>query len=107
MNNSTDPVSGLVRDGDSKHAMAHNKNPSGEKGGKDPITKSIKTWIIKPMLLFHMGGFTVLSIMTGFFLANEPSSPWAWPALIAAFAGLPFGFASNVKKLVESFTGST
>ena len=56
-----------------------------------------------PILLFHAAGFCVLVWLCFVFLhGGQEAPPCAWPALIAALAGMPYGLAARVKKLVDA-----
>lgn len=76
---------------------------SGEPTGKDILTPSVKNWILIPIFAFHIIGFVVLVALMLFFMSNEERTPqYFWPALVVGITGLPFAFASNVKKLVDA-----
>ena len=102
---SRDSVSGLIQHSNT-HNVSKNKNPSEQKSGQDNITWNVKRWIFTPIILFHVGGFVMLVVLTGFFLIDEPSSPWVWPAMIAGFTGIPFALASNIKMLINAIPGA-
>lgn len=74
--------------------------------GKDGITRNVKIWIIIPLLGFQIAGFVVLVVLCYVVLKMPEPHPYALPALIIAFAGMPFGFASNVKSLINFVTNT-
>ena len=97
-----------IEKGSIKHTSTEKGNTSKEDMGAGHITTATKQWIIIPILCFHIAGFVVLVLLVTIFLGSEDDVyQWAWPALIVALAGIPFGFASNVKKLVDAVSPST
>ena len=61
-----------------------------------------------PVLGFQIFGLSMLSLITFTFLLYDTDLPaFVWPALIAGFVGIPFGFATNIKKLIDTVTVST
>lgn len=85
--------------------LAQQGNPSGAKSGLEYLTNKSVRWIVVPILCFHGAGFGMLMWLCVVFLGQGSDvSPYLWPAIIAAFAGLPYGFATNIKKLVDTFT---
>ena len=98
------PVSNTIHKA-SEYDNAEVNNTSGETGGKHYLTLDVKRWIVTPILVFHLVGFAVLLWLCFEFLYGEQdASPFVWPALIAALAGIPYGFAFNVKKLIDAIT---
>lgn len=89
----------------SGYADTEADNTSGETGGKDYLTWNVKRWIVLPILMFHTVGFVVLLwLCFEFMYGARETPPYVWPALIVALAGIPYGFAFNVKKLVDAIT---
>lgn len=89
------------------HQNAEAGNENDENVGRGFVsTITIKNWIIIPLLCFHVAGFVTLVVLVFVFLGREHPQyyQFVWPALIIAFAGLPFAFASNVKTLVSALT---
>lgn len=99
-----DPISNINK---VKHESAQRQNPSGEPSGRDYLTPNIKYWIVLPALAFQTIGIIILVFITLHFFENHPISPYPWLALIAALAGIPFGFAANIRKLIDAFTISS
>lgn len=90
------------------HPDIQKGNKNNEDAGKDFITNNVRIWVIIPLLFFHVVGLGALIYFAAVFL--DPSraieaSQWTWPALIAAFAGLPFAFATNARTLVSALGG--
>ena len=96
---------GKIGKGSTKHPSTEKGNINKETAGTGYIATTTKLWIITPILSFHVAGFIVLLYLAAIFLDSEDDVyQWAWPALIVALAGIPFGFASNVKKLADALT---
>ncbi len=53
-------------------------------------------------MVFHFIGLIVIVVLILHFL-DHPSkvTEWTWPALLAAITGMPFGFSTNVKRLID------
>ena len=76
---------------------------SGDPGVRNMLPPDVKNLLVKPILIYHTVGLGVLVTLVIVFLVHEESTPlYFWPAVIAGIAGLPFAFASNVKKLVDA-----
>ncbi len=90
----------------SRQAVPH--NPSNEPSGKDYLGFNVKIWVVLPMLLFHgLGAVVLICLVFHFVYSPDPDPDYLWPALVTAFAGLPFSFATSIKKLVDAVTTDT
>ena len=108
MSDSSTPTSNLVSNGSTKHQPAQGGNPSDEQSGRDYLTWNVKRWIVTPVLCFQIFGLGMLTLLFFEFLYGQTDPPaLAWPVLIAAFAGIPFGFTVNIKKIMDAVTTNT
>ena len=79
-------------------------NPSNSPN-PDHITENVKKWILKPVLILHFSGLIALTAISILIIGGYvETTEWIWPAIIAGFTGIPFGFAANVKKITEAFS---
>lgn len=99
------PIRNRIEDASKGHGPALKENISGEPSGRDRLTQDVKTWVMKPVIGFQMAGFAALVWLSlEFFYSGREMPAYVWTALIVAFAGIPFGFATNVKKMMNAIT---
>ena len=70
---------------------------------RDKNEVDVRRWILWPMLLMHLFGLgTLLFFAVTFAFFAETTPQYFWPAFIVGVTGIPFAFASNVKKMIDA-----
>ena len=87
---------------DGQDFKAHNQD--GSDTSRDNIPKSVRHWVLLPIICFTVFGAVVLLIIFWLLVSGSIKSEFAWPALIAAFAGLPSVLVTRVRGLMEAVT---
>ena len=82
-------------------------NPTNDENSRSGIPRSIKMWVIAPIIGFTVFGAVCLSIILALLATSTITSELAWPALIIAFAGLPSAYVANTKRLVDAAKSAT
>lgn len=82
-------------------------NPSDESTSKTEIPKSVRHWVLIPIICFAGAGTGALFYILYLLATGTVESESAWPALIIAFAGLPSVIVTRVKSITEAVKMTT
>ncbi len=99
-------IESKIKRGNNRIEIAKYQTQSNMSTGQDGLTRNVQLWIIIPTLTFNSFGLFMLMFITFHFIYSEPPVQWIWIALITAFAGLPYGFASTIKRLISALPGT-